>query len=491
MTLLMKGRKVVRLNNDLLPHQVEGVKKLSKLKVGALFMEQGTGKTITALELCRLRMEQGKVEKIIWLCPCSAKQNIKAEIIKQAPKQMLEGIVICGIETLSSSIRANAYLRNLVIGSRCFLVVDESLLIKNPKAYRTENIIWLSQKCQYKLILNGTPISRNEADLFSQFFLLDWRILGYKSYWSFAANHLEYDPVIPGKVVRCLNTEYLARKIEPYSYQVKKRECLTLPHKYYKYWDFCMTEEQWEHYEYIADILLYDVDEMKPETIYKLFTAMQAIACGRRVVFFKDNRKREHIRSKPFFGNAEENPRMQVLMDLADMDEKCIIFCTYEDDITKICEAIEARYGIGSVVRFDGKISNKKRAQNIQEFSRDARWFVANRNCASYSLNLQFCHNIIYFANTWDLATRLQSEDRVHRIGQDSDIRIWDIFAESTIDERIWMSLQRKENLLESFKDEIKSMGSKEKIKDFLNLKRPEKGNVRDTIYDCSDLMEV
>ena len=46
----------MRLNNILFPYQQKAVDKLSALKVGALFMEQGTGKTITALELCSLRL---------------------------------------------------------------------------------------------------------------------------------------------------------------------------------------------------------------------------------------------------------------------------------------------------------------------------------------------------------------------------------------------------------------------------------------------------
>ena len=152
----------MKLKNELLPHQKAAVDKLIKLKVGALFMEQGTGKTITTLELARARLEAGKINSTIWLCPCSAKGNIKREIIKNCPDEMLDFFTICGIETLSSSIRALSYLLNLSKEKKCFLVVDESLLIKNPKAYRTENIIKIGENCKYKIILNGTPVSRNE-----------------------------------------------------------------------------------------------------------------------------------------------------------------------------------------------------------------------------------------------------------------------------------------------------------------------------------------
>ena len=49
----------MRLKNELLPHQKEAVEKLIGIKVGALFMEQGTGKTITALEIARIRYIPG------------------------------------------------------------------------------------------------------------------------------------------------------------------------------------------------------------------------------------------------------------------------------------------------------------------------------------------------------------------------------------------------------------------------------------------------
>ena len=71
----------MRLKNELLPHQKAAVNKLIKLKVGALFMEQGTGKTITTLEIARARLDNEKINSVIWLCPCSAKGNIKREII--------------------------------------------------------------------------------------------------------------------------------------------------------------------------------------------------------------------------------------------------------------------------------------------------------------------------------------------------------------------------------------------------------------------------
>ena len=477
---------MTNLNNQLLPYQKAGVEKLIKLKVGALFMEQGTGKTITALDICRIRLEKRKINHILWLCPCSVKQGIKKEILKHANDLILKNVTLCGIETLSSSIRTNIYLQKLVIQKKVFLIVDESSLVKNYDTYRTRNIQILANKCTYKLILNGTPISKNEADLFSQFYILDWRILGYQSYWSFAASHLKYDEENPKKIIRCLNVEYLLKKIEPYSYQIKKQDCMSLPAKIYKTEYFSITDEQRKHYDDISNQLLFDLDEINSTTIYRLFTALQAIACSRRVSIYTDELCNEHIVSSAFFDDERENPRLKALTNII-KNEKTIIFCNYTDDITRICNVLN-KYSANSAVRFDGTISYKERNNNISKFSTSATYLVANRNCASYSLNLQFCSKIIYYSNSWCLASRLQSEDRVHRIGQSKEVEIIDICANNTIDIRILECLHKKEDLLNIFKNNLKNAANISTLLQWLRGQVKKKRYVK--IFDCSDLEE-
>lgn len=465
----------MKLNNDLLPHQTAAVEKLIKLKVGALFMEQGTGKTITVLEVIRRRIESGKIESIIWLCPCSAKGNIKREIVKHCPDEMLKYFTICGIETLSSSNRAVSYLFNLSTSKKCFLIVDESLLIKNPRAYRTENILKIGKKCAYRMILNGTPVSRNEADLFSQFFLLDWRILGYRSYWGFAANHLEFDEY--GKLHKVLNVDRLATKIAPYTYQVKKSDCIKLPEKGYDVYYFNLTANQDEEYDRVSKILMGQVDEWHSDTIYRLFSGLQAVISGKRLIFNVDA---SHFETIEMFGNPADNPRIKRLLDILPEDEKTIVFCRYESEIAQLCKMLP------DAVRFDGKTSLKNRESALKEFSGRKKYIIANRNCAGYSLNLQFCRNIIYMSNDWDLGTRLQSEDRVHRIGQQHKVNIIDICANNTIDEQILRCLRKKEHILDSIKNEVDKNTEYDKktcLKKYIYGSKYNHG-----VFDCSEL---
>ena len=455
-------------------------------------MEQGTGKTRTALELINIRLNKGRIDHVIWLCPCSVKETLRRDIIKHTGDEQSDLITICGIETLSTSIKWNSYLLEIANNKSCYLIVDESSKTKNHRAKRTENIIRLAGLCKYKTILNGTPITRNETDLYSQMYILDWRILKYKSFWSFAANHLEYDE--NGKLRRCLNTDYLVEKIAPYAYQVKKSECLSLPKKTYDTVYYDLTKEQDMHYEYVADSLLFTLDEIKGYTIYRFFTALQLVISGYLVDTSKQTSDGEvHIKKEPFFKEPLKNPRLKCLMNIIDgMQEKCIVFCKYTYEIEIITDLINKKYGDGTAVSYNGNMNLKSRQKNLDEFKEKVQFLIANKTCAGFGLNLQFCSYVIFYSNDFDYATRSQAEDRVHRIGQDRNVHIIDICAANTLDEKIIKCLNKKENLLDSFKNELEKKKDLETVISWIRKKDYRGKNYYKKITDAdkSDLKE-
>lgn len=453
----------MKLKTELYDYQREAIEKLSHLKVGALFMEMGTGKTRTTLELIERRLAAGKIDHVLWLCPCSCKKNLLEDLNKHADIE--PGLIdICGIETLSSSYKANTALLELVKRTKCFLIVDESLLCKSPHALRSEAVKRIAECCRYKLILNGTPISRNYADLFEQFFILDWRILGYRSYWSFAANHLEMDDKYKHKIRRVLNTDYLTDKISPFTVEIKKEDVLTLPPKEYEYRDFELTTEQCVHYEavkddFLSEALLCGNNEFEDSVIiYRTFNALQQVTSGNRIL----TPASQAMQSCQFFKNILDNPRIQCLSDvlstIAD-GEKVVIWCKFKHEIGDIQTLLQSRGK--SVAICDGNLTHKKRQEEIDRFLNSAQFLLANKSCAGFGLNLQFCHNAIFYNNDWDWATRQQAEDRMHRIGQTNSVRIIDIAAFAKIDSRILDCISRKENMSAQFKDKLHSKNKK------------------------------
>lgn len=439
----------------LLPHQAAAVDKLRRLKVGALYMEQGTGKTRTALELVKIRLDAGKIDRVLWLCPCSVKKNLALDIRKHADVEQ-DIITICGIETLSGSVVTANTLLEMVKSRKVMLIVDESALVKNAAALRTQRITLLASYCKYKIILNGTPVSNNEADLFAQWFILDWRILGYRSWYTFSSNHLEFDEKYKEKIVNVKNVHYITDRIAPYTFQIRKSECLKLPEKenFIRYFD--LTEAQSAHYtdvvERFLELVALSEDTGNSAFISKLLTALQEVASGKRIL----SEPTDPLKHEAFFADPEENPRIKTLTEtIAETNgEKAVIWCRYSMEISDVLDVL-ARHG-WSAVRFDGSVTQKHRQENLELFAGNVRFLVANKTCAGYGLNLQFCRNAIYYSNDWSWGTRAQAEDRLHRIGQNQTVRLWDICANHTLDERILDCLARKGNLVDEFKKALK-----------------------------------
>lgn len=459
---------------ELLPYQADAVEKLRRLRIGALYMEMGTGKTRTALELVKLRMDAGKINHVLWLCPCSVKKNLLVDIQKHSDLAEMPGaLTICGIETISGSMKTCEEIMRIVSEKEVFIIIDESTMVKNHLALRSIRITQMAQACKYRMILNGTPITKTAADLFSQWYLLDPRVLGYNSYYSFAANHLEFDEKDPRRVVRALNTEYLARKIEPYTYQCLKEEVVTLPEKVQDTTYFYLSDEQDSMYETCIEQLLTDLDEMSSESIYQLFGALQSVTSGFTVEIISEKGKPSVHRTG--FDSTPGNPRIKKFLDLAAnaKGEKMLVFCTYTAEIEALVKLLNDQKE-GCAVPFYGEVKQSVRQESIEKFRGPAQFMIANKTCGAFGLNLQFCSNIVFYSNDWNWGTRAQAEDRVHRIGQDQIVEITDIVADRTIDESILKCLKKKENLSDRFKSEIDR--NKQDVLDFVRGGKNKRG---------------
>ena len=455
----------MRLRTDLMPHQAAAVEKVLPSRVSALFMEMGTGKTRTAIEVIHRR--QARISKVVWFCPVSLKQTIRHEILKHTDS--LDSTIhvfddktngknlpdvfwhIIGIESMSASRRV-IFAANALVDDATCVIVDESSYIKGHAAVRTSWITRISAKARYRMILTGTPISQGVVDLFSQFRFLSPKILGYNSFYSFAANHLEYSERFPGMVVRAHNTQWLAAKIQPYTYQVTKDECLELPDKLHTSRYFCMSTEQRYWYEKVKTDVLDKVEEWDSYTIFKLFSRLQQIVCG----FLNA------------YGMTFEHSRVDHLLDIIERipdQEKIIIWCKYEDDIRQITQAI----GRDNLALFYGRLKPAERDREVSLFRKNRRFFLATQATGGHGLTLNEACHVIYYNNTFKYAERIQSEDRCHRIGQTRPVTYVDLVCSDSIDGRIMTAIQNKGSVVDEFKRKVDAVkGNKPAIKEMI-----------------------
>lgn len=150
-------------------------------KVGALFMKMGTGKTRVALDIINSIEEE--IDLLVWIGPLRTIKppegvaSVKDEIAKWEGFTC-QNVIYIGVETIQSSDRQYLQLYHKIRTAwRCAIVVDESIKIKNITAKRTQRLLELGKMAEYKLILNGEPITKSLMDLWAQFQFLSPLIL--------------------------------------------------------------------------------------------------------------------------------------------------------------------------------------------------------------------------------------------------------------------------------------------------------------------------
>lgn len=366
----------------LLAPQSEAIHRLQSLKVGALFMRPGVGKTRPAVELIRSVPD---IAQVVWLAPYQSVNppipgtGIQDEVAKWGGCHVPTHFF--GIESISSSNRIYLQLLALVQQANAFLVCDESLKIKNWDVIRTRRIIELSRHCDYKLILNGTPISRNLLDLWAQFEFLSPKILRMD------ANQYKHTYCEITKITKYFGN---SRRVG------HTREFITAFHNI-------------DHLYSIISPYVYEAD-------LHLQVGEQHITLDYQV---DDESKQEYQRIKSRYLDDEKLMwlRNNIFLELTQKMQH--IYCCTPDKFTVVNELFKSIDPEKTLI-FCKYIASQEACRKAFPKAQ-----VLSLQANSYSLNLQAFHNTIYWDRTWDVAHIDQSQHRTRRTGQTQELRYY------------------------------------------------------------------
>lgn len=447
-------------------HQVKAADKLACLKVGALFMEMGTGKTRTYLDLAMRKVRAGKASRAVILCPVAGKDHIADEVLKHTGQaavvhggsytQSPGTINIIGIESQSTSVSAMNKLAAL--SEDAVVVADESQLIKNRKAARTRHTTDATRRSRYRYISSGIAMPNGVEDLYSQMEWLTPLVLGYNSYGEFSRWHLRhegdaYGRYGEGRITGRFNTDLIAAKIAPYSFEARKADCLDLPPKSYSYYTTRLSDEAQDVYAYAKRSILYGKDafEVDDATIFRLFTALQLISSGIAPNWLYDKEAGEQPPEL-------ENGKLPLLIDVINSAEgKSVVWCKYLAEAEQACAALE-----NSGIRFeriDGRVNAAERYERLRRWKEDdVDVLVSTIQVGGMVHDWGFADYSIYLSNSFDYMLRAQSEDRTHRAMMTGKAHYIDLRSETGIEKRISRSLGKKEDALRAFQDKIRQL---------------------------------
>lgn len=468
------------------PHQLDIWQRTKSLANRAFFMEMGTGKTKVALDTAADLYDTGEITGLLVLAPNGVHRNWDVDEIpkhlwvenysshlwmtskastKWHAKSFEETLAHDGLGILCMSYdamlteRGAKAAKKFLEKRRCLYVLDESPRIKTPGSKRTKRILASSKYAPYRRILTGTPVDDKPFDVFAQLKFLDpdiWKSIGCGNYAAFKAHFGVWERRFGGgrefpHLVEYRNMKQLQEIVDSIGDRVRKEDVLDLPPKLYSKRYFDLTPEQNRVYQEIrheALTILQDGSLIETPLAITKMLRLQQVTSG-----YLPNEDETQL-----LPIGKKNPRLDLLMEiLTECPTQVIVWAKYRNDITQILDAC-AQAQV-TAVRYDGACDEDEMGDAIDAFKAGkAKAFVANPAKGGEGITLTCGKTMVYYNNGYKLSHRLQSEDRAHRIGQDSSVHIIDICASGTIDELIIDSLRKKEELAASIQgDDIKN----------------------------------
>ena len=400
----------------------------------ALFMEQGTMKTLPTLVRILEILEKDKSNDAIVICP---------KYVMGSWERDIEGKDDEGkpffTKTQQRTLKARLTIINYDIVWRrkeydkhwTVVVLDESHFIKNRTSKRAKFCLKLALKSDYRYILTGTPIGNGQMEnIWSQFAFL----APYKYSHGIASKILDTYRKFEDKYCflnqywkpyRYRNVDELQEIIGEHSYRVTKEECLDLPGK--------LPDEVYEiemlEKKIYKDLHKHSVVEelgMIAENPLARMTKLRQVCSG----FLNDDE-----------GNLHElkNEKLKVLEDfLEGYEKKLVIFCEYKYSIRTISKLLTKKKIKHTTL--DGEQKDKSVWRKFQE-DKSIRVIICQYQSGAQGIDLFASDTIIYYEPTLSSNILQQSRDRIDRKGQTSKCSYIFFLTKGTVEMSIYRAL--------------------------------------------------
>ena len=398
----------------------------------ALFMEQGTGKTIPSLYRLLDLFKSGAIENALVIAPKSAlgawERDI--ELFNSWERDILKnGITLINYDKVWRGDKNSPF--NKKWGA---IILDEAHYIKNRSSQRSKFILKIACEADYRYILTGTPISNGQLEnIWALYCFLDpYLNRGYPYSRIFGGSYKTFEDRycilnMYHKPSSYIHVKELQDIINEHSYRVKKIECLDLPDKLP---DEIIKVDQGEKALYKklsteSAILEYEILAENP---LSRLVKLRQLCSG-------------HIKTETGEIIEVANNKIPILQEIIEGyedDKKLVIFAEFKYSISKISELLR-KMKIRHVV-LDGDQKDKKIWRQFQEDEK-IRVIVCQYQTANAGIDLFASDTIIYYEPTLRSTTLEQSRDRIHRTGQHRPCSYIHLLTKGTVEVDIYRAL--------------------------------------------------
>ncbi len=446
---------------EFIPHKYQKMaiqKVIDTPRVG-LFLDMGLGKTvITLTAIDQLMYWDFEIEKVLVIAPlrvaedtwsreCQKWEHLKhIKIVKVLGKESQREKAICKKGDIYIINRENIvwlveYLKQ--IGKKWFFdmtVIDELSSFKSPKSQRFKALkkyIMLSKRV---VGLTGTPAPNGFMDLWSQLYLIDGgerlgKTLTYYREKYFMPNQRNATTIFNYTVKKGAENA-IKQQISDICMSMQANDWLDLPQRMDLLQAVQFSELERKRYEKFEkdSYLQFLNEEITANSAAALTNKLLQYCNG--AVYTQDGGRVEV--------NRKKLERLEEIVDTAN-GQPILCFYNFRFD----CDSIIKKFPFAVKLEGENDIKNWNDG-NIP-------LLLVHPKSAGHGLNLQQGGNIIvWFGLNWSLELYQQANARLHRQGQQKTVIIHHLIVENSIEQRVFQSLQKKENVQEGLLQALK-----------------------------------
>ena len=423
---------------ELMPFQLDGVRKLIASDKLLLADDMGLGKTIQVIAALRVLIVQRTLETVLIVAPASILDQWRQELLKWAPE--LRVMVIRG----SPNDRAWQWSENVHVAMVSYdtLRADFTDNLQSPVRRKTWDLLVADEAQRMKnrnptsvavkglrrnrsWALTGTPLENNEEELASIIEFVDHREL------------LSQDHYFPGLRLRERHRELQMRR--------KKGDVLEdLPPKLTTKLSLELLSGQRRSY-----------DRAEREGIVYL----RELGADVRVQHVLEliQRLKQICNADPETGESGKFEDIRRRMEsLVLQGHRALVFSQYVGNGF----GVDAMAGVlrdFDPLTFTGELSPEDRREVIRRFRDGDRHkaLIVSLRAGGVGLNLQEASYVFHVDRWWNPAVERQAEDRSHRYGQSMPVHVFKYSCIDTIEERIDRILESKQELFDQLVDDV------------------------------------
>jgi SNF2 family DNA or RNA helicase len=425
-----------------------------------VFNEAGTGKTSAAAWAADYLMKQGKVKRVLVVCPVSIMDTAwRSDLFKTVMHRTVA--IAQGSRTQRQKVISGDYEfviinfdgvkvvnKELIDGGFDLIIVDEANAVKSVTTDRWKCLATLIKPTTRLWMMTGTPASQSPLDAYGLAKLVSPdkvpRFFG-------AFRDKVMLKLTQYKWVPRQDAQQMVHQVLQPAIRYTKDECLDLPDLLYSTREVPLTAQQAKYYDALKKQMMTIAAGSEITAVNAAAMLNKLLQVAQGAVYTDDGGVVEF----------DVTNRMSELLNVIEQtDHKVLVFIPYRHTLEMVENALlKEGYTVQTI---HGGVASTRRADIIKQFQTedDPRILLLVPQATAHGITLTRANQVVWWGPVSSTEIYLQANSRAHRAGQVNHVTVTHLQG-SPVERRMYTMLQNKidlhQSLVDLYKQELDS----------------------------------